>query len=289
MNYEQRSSNEDVKSELDSLKSAMEKVELICNDLKAENVALKASMQQIEQKNHDLQSDVQQLNSIQNVYLRLKVDNWEHKSVGSNLLEETPKSSGFSNVIVLGYFYCHYGIINICRGKEELEHETLERYIENNGQLCKIEDAETKVNYYANYVKDFSEEQWNAVQLIINDNQKTKIVFFFEIIIDDNGSILKDDYYHEKIKFAKSYTNKMKTFSFVFRVWKQNAGSYVSDYTHTSEDEQLVREALINDFEAPPQTSVMILDTKDWQNVFFPETAETRQQIKDFVDGCPPL
>jgi len=196
---------------------------------------------------------------------------------------------GLTNVIVMGKDLGSYGIINSCRGKEELTLETHDRYVETNRQLCKIDDAETKVTYYTNYDEDFSKEQWNAVQLIVNGNRKTKIVLDTWMFIDENGSIVKTSYYHKQIQFLKNYTNRIKKFSIVVRLYKFcNRGFPDNNYSHTSKDAQVVRESFINEIGIPPRTSILIVDWKDWQSWHFPET-KTREEIKDFVDGCPPL
>ena len=58
---------------------------------------------------------------------------------------------------------------------------------------------------------------------------------------------------------------------------------------HTFEDTKRIHEVLTNEFAATYQTSALIVDLKDWRYGAFPETEKTRQQIKDFVEGCPSL
>ena len=110
-----------------------------------------------------------------------------------------------------------HGIINSCRGKEELTFETEDRYVENNGELYKIDDAETNVTYYANYNDKFIEKQWNAVQQITNGNGRTKIALHIWMVIERNGSIRITD---TQKQFLNEYTKRMKTFSFVACLWK---------------------------------------------------------------------
>ena len=253
---------------IDDLKSEVKNLKVTDNDLKTEVQKLQTKIDELKTDSANLKSENALMKSSIDSS-RLRDDNVEQKSIGSNLLGATPKNPGFTNVIFLGYW------------EMELTSETVNRFLENNGELCKIDDAETNATYYANCNWTFSEKQWNAVQHITNGNGRTKIVIFIRMVIERNGSIsLIND---TQKKFLNEYTKRMNKFSFVVQLGKWN------DSAHTFEDAKLVREWLTNEFAVPPQTSVLIVDTKDWKNEFFPETAKTRQQIKDFVESCPSM